>query len=92
VNTTDGKQFPVSIILKAMAEANVKVNPKHDAKKQALEFIKELKKVIPIDRARMRLRVAVESEAQVEKLKEIITRDHAQDCEIERVTDKMMQL
>ena len=33
VNTTDGKQFPVSIIMKAMNEANVKINPKDNAKK-----------------------------------------------------------
>ena len=44
-----------------MNEANVKINPKHDAKKQALEFIKELKKVISIDRARMRLKISFEN-------------------------------
>jgi ribosome maturation protein SDO1 len=27
VNTKDGKQFPVSIIMKAMQEVNCKINP-----------------------------------------------------------------
>jgi ribosome maturation protein Sdo1 len=42
VNTKDNNQFPVSIILKAMNEANVKLNPTQSAKKQALDFIKDL--------------------------------------------------
>jgi ribosome maturation protein Sdo1 len=58
--------------MKAMNEANVKINPKHDAKKQALDFIKELKKVIPIDRAKMRLKISFENTEQLEKMKDII--------------------
>ena len=60
VNTNDNKQFPVSIIMKAMNEANVKINPKDSAKKQALSFIPDLKSIIPIERAKMRLKISFE--------------------------------
>ena len=50
VNETDGNKFPVSIILKAMTETNCKVNGNKPAKPQALAFINDLKKVIPIER------------------------------------------
>ena len=42
VNSKDGKQFPVSIIMKAMTEANCKINPTQSSKKQALDFVKDL--------------------------------------------------
>ena len=58
INKTDGKQFPVSIILKAMAEVSCKVNPTQSAKKQALDLIKDLQAVIPIERAKMRLKIS----------------------------------
>lgn len=57
VNSNDGNQFPVSIILKAMIEVNCKVNVSKSAKPQAMAFVGELKKVLPIERARMHLRV-----------------------------------
>eukprot|EP00347_Sterkiella_histriomuscorum_P002246 403368911 len=91
VNTSDGKQFPVSIIMKAMNEANVKINPKDNAKKQALTFIPDLKNVIPIDRAKMRLKISFERQDQLERLKEVIERDYAQDYEVERIGEKFMQ-
>ena len=43
--------------MKAMNEVNVKINPTQSAKKQALDFIKDLQKVIPIDRAKMRIKL-----------------------------------
>ena len=33
VSTTDSKQFPVSIIIKAMNDSHCQINPKQDAKK-----------------------------------------------------------
>ncbi|CDW78721.1 ribosome maturation protein sbds-like [Stylonychia lemnae] len=92
VNTTDGKQFPVSIIMKAMNEVNAKINPKQTAKKQALDFIGELKKVIPIERAKMRLKISFESQEQQEKMKDFIEKEHQNDCEIERLGERLMQL
>ena len=61
MSTKDGKQFPVSIIMKAMTEVNCKINPTQSSKKQALDFIKDLQKVIPIERARMRLKVSFDN-------------------------------
>ncbi len=75
VNTKDQKQFPVSIIVKAMNEVNVKINPTQSAKKQALEFIKDLQKVIPIERAKMRIKVIFpRQEGQREEMKEALLR------------------
>lgn len=75
-----------------MNEANVKINPKDSGKKQALSFISELKKVIPIDRAKMRLKIAFDNGEQVEKMKELIEKSHKEECEIERLGERMMQL
>ena len=72
INETDGNKFPVSIILKAMTEANCKVNGNKPAKPQALAFITELKKVIPIERQRMQLRITFKDVQQSEKLLEIL--------------------
>ena len=55
VNANDLTPFPLSQILKAMSECKVKLNEKQPAKKQALEIIKDLEKVIPIKRAQMRV-------------------------------------
>ena len=72
VNETDGNKFPVSIILKAMTEVNCKVNGNKPAKPQALAFIPELKKVIPIERSRMQLRITFRDAEQSTKLLEIL--------------------
>lgn len=94
VNSKDGKQFPVSIILKAMNEANCNINPTQNSKKQALDFIKDLQKVIPIERAKMRLKVSFENPPQQEKLQETLNAQHklGDDFNIERVTEKFMEL
>ena len=39
VNSTDMSSWPLSQIMKAMGECNVKLNEKHQAKKQALAII-----------------------------------------------------
>jgi ribosome maturation protein Sdo1 len=72
VNETDGNKFPVSIILKAMNEVNCKVNGNKPAKPQALAFIPELKKVIPIERSRMQLRITFTDSEQALKLLEVL--------------------
>ncbi|TNV77250.1 hypothetical protein FGO68_gene9400 [Halteria grandinella] len=94
INTKDGKQFPVSIILKAMSEVNCKINPTQNSKKQALDFIKDLQKVIPIERAKMKLKIAYENDEQRAKLVEILNQDHkdGEDFTIERMTEKFMEL
>ena len=59
VNSKDGNSFPVSIILKAMNELNCKVNTSKQAKPQALAILGELKKLLPIERAKMHLRLSM---------------------------------
>lgn len=68
VNSETGGQFPVSIIQKAMAEANCKLNPNKNAKPQALQFINDLKSVLPIKRANMHLKITFSSQDQQETL------------------------
>jgi ribosome maturation protein SDO1 len=91
VNTKDQKQFPVSIIVKAMNEVNVKINPTQSAKKQALEFIKDLQKVIPIERAKMRIKVIFPKEGQSEEMKESL-KQFQESCLIERESERFMEL
>ena len=61
VNATDLRAFPLNIILQAMSECKIRINEKQTAKKQALEILKELEKVIPIKRARMRVLISLQS-------------------------------
>lgn len=68
VNSGTGKPFPISQISKAMAEAKVNVQPSKSAKKQALDVIKMLEKILPLERAKMRLRLPTGGEETVEAL------------------------
>jgi ribosome maturation protein SDO1 len=94
INSKDGTQFPVSIILKAMNEANCNINPTQNSKKQALEFIKELQKVIPIERSRMKIKVTFDNQLQREKLEEALSSGHTpgEDFSIEKVSERFMEL
>lgn len=76
-NTKDGNQFPVSMILKAMEECHCKINPQKTAKPQAIGFINELKKVLPIERTKMRLRITCGQGAeQAEELRKWFSDNH----------------
>ena len=57
MNSKDGTSFPLSIIVKAMNESKAKIDHKKPAKKQAVDILKDLEKVLPIKRARMRVLV-----------------------------------
>ena len=65
--------------MKAMTEANCKINPTQSSKKQALDFVKDLQKVIPIERARMRIKISFESQEQLIKLEESLKSEHKAD-------------
>jgi ribosome maturation protein Sdo1 len=56
-----------------MTEVNCKVNGNKPAKPQALAFITDLKKVIPIERSRMQLRITFRDAEQSEKLLSSLT-------------------
>ena len=51
-----------------MAEAKVNVQASKSAKKQALDVIKMLEKILPLERAKMRLRLPTGGEETVEAL------------------------
>ena len=84
VNSTDLRPFPLNTILKAMSECKVRISDKYKAKKQALEIIKELEKVLPIKRARMRIQVTFENGTQVGHLKSVMSTLFEGEYEIEK--------
>ncbi|RWS12678.1 ribosome maturation protein SBDS-like protein [Dinothrombium tinctorium] len=57
VNPETKRPYPVSMIEKAMKQIHFSVKPNRNNKQQALEAIKQLKEVIPIEKAQMKLRV-----------------------------------
>ncbi|KAG0221848.1 hypothetical protein BGW42_007247 [Actinomortierella wolfii] len=63
VNPETKRPYTVTMIEKAMADLHLSVNPSRSAKSQALDVIKQLieKKIIPIARAQMRVRIVVPS-------------------------------
>ena len=85
VNRETGNQFPSSIILRGMNEINCKVVLNKAAKQQGLAIIQDLKSVLPIDRARMHIKVtfisASQSEAFLKQLQEGYADQHTADFE-----------
>lgn len=57
VNSETGNEFPSSIILRGMNEINSKVVLNKAPKQQGLQLIQDLKRVLPIERARMHIKV-----------------------------------
>jgi ribosome maturation protein SDO1 len=57
VNPETKRPYSVSMIEKAMKQIHFSVKPNRNAKQQALEIIGQLKTVIPIEKAQMKLRV-----------------------------------
>ncbi len=55
LNVKNFTRFPVTVIMKAMDAVHYVLKPGEPAKKQALVVIKQLQKVLPIRRIRMRL-------------------------------------
>lgn len=62
VNPESGRPYPVAVIERAMSDAHVSVRADKAAKMQALEVIRVLQERIPIERARLRIRVAAPHE------------------------------
>jgi ribosome maturation protein SDO1 len=57
VDTNTQRPMTVGMVERALKEIQFRVHPNQPAKKQALEAIKALQAVMPIERARMRIRV-----------------------------------
>ncbi|XP_011297246.1 ribosome maturation protein SBDS [Fopius arisanus] len=73
VNPDSKRPYPVSMIEKAMKDVHFSVKPHRNAKQQALEVIPQLKSVMPLERAQMRLRVVI-SGKEARKLRDKIVK------------------
>lgn len=71
VNSESKRPYPVSMIEKAMKDVHFSVKPNRNAKQQALDVIPQLKAVMPLERAQMRLKVTI-SGKEARKLREKI--------------------
>lgn len=69
LNPENKRPYTVLMIENAMKELHYSVKPNRNAKQQALEVIKQLKEVMPIERAQMRLRL-IWSGREAKKLRE----------------------
>ena len=93
VNPATNRPYPPSMIQKALDEIGFSVRTEKSAKSQALEGIKKIvdSKVIPIQRARMRLRICTtgkegkktkEKLQEAKVLKEILEEDFGEEYEL----------
>ncbi|XP_046744859.1 ribosome maturation protein SBDS [Diprion similis] len=73
VNPETKRPYPISMIEKAMKDVHFSVKPNRNAKQQALDVIPQLKAVMPLERAQMRLRVLI-SGKEARKLREKIAK------------------
>ncbi|XP_014601000.1 PREDICTED: ribosome maturation protein SBDS [Polistes canadensis] len=73
VNPETRRPYPVSMIEKAMKDIHFSVKPNRNAKQQALDIIPQLKSVMPLERAQMRLRIIIPGK-EAKKLKEKLTK------------------
>ena len=71
INPESKRPYTVTMIEKAMKDIHFSVKPNRNAKQQALDVIPQLKAVMPLERAQMRLRVVV-SDKEAKKLRDKI--------------------
>ncbi|CAM9464539.1 unnamed protein product [Scytosiphon promiscuus] len=71
VNPASNRPYTVSMIEKAMRDVHFSAHPTRSAKQQALEVIKKLKEVMPIDRAKMKLRITTDQESSSPELEHL---------------------
>lgn len=72
VNPETKRPYPVGMVEKAMRQVHVSLKPNRTSKQQALEIIPQLKSVLQIERAQMKLRVVINKKNK-NKLKEFIS-------------------
>uniref|UniRef100_A0A2M4AQ01 Ribosome maturation protein SBDS n=1 Tax=Anopheles triannulatus TaxID=58253 RepID=A0A2M4AQ01_9DIPT len=71
VNPETKRPYPVSIIEKSMKDIHYSIKPHRNAKQQALDVIRLLKDTIPVERAKMRLKLTLPGK-EARKLKDRI--------------------
>ncbi|CAH0556015.1 unnamed protein product [Brassicogethes aeneus] len=83
------RPYPVTMIEKAMKDVHFSVKPNQSAKQQALHVIKLLKESIPIERAKMRLKVNFKGK-EAKKIKDKLIKMESVEVESEdRVEDQI---
>ena len=65
VNPATGRPYTHGVLERALRTAHVALDPKRSAKQQALEALPKLQAQFPIERARMRFRLAAPVSAEV---------------------------
>ncbi|XP_052866613.1 ribosome maturation protein SBDS [Anopheles cruzii] len=73
VNPETKRPYPVSIIEKSMKDIHYSIKPHRNAKQQALDVIRLLKESIPLERAKMRLKLTLPAK-DAKRFKERISR------------------
>jgi hypothetical protein len=63
VNPATGRPYTAGVLERALKDAHVALDPKRSAKQQALEALPRLQAQFPIERARMRFRIAAPAAA-----------------------------
>lgn len=91
INSETKRPFPVSIIEKAMKQIHFSINPKKNTKQQALEVIKRLKEVLPIERCMMRLRIITHKKNK-DKLKQLAATVESESVEGDGVLEMIMSI
>lgn len=91
INSETRRPFPVSIIEKSMKQIHFSVNTKKNTKQQALEVIKKLKDVLPIERCTMKLRI-VTHKRNKEKLKELANEVESEHVEGDGILEVIMSI
>lgn len=91
INSETKRPFTVSIIEKSMKQIHFSVNPKKNTKQQALEVIKKLKEVLPIERCMMKLRI-ITHKRNKDKLKELASEIESQNIEGDGVLEMIISI
>lgn len=66
INTDTGRPYSISMIQNAMKDIHYSVNLSKNAKQQALDVIRRLRKVMPIARSKLQLRITVPAASENE--------------------------
>lgn len=61
VNPESKRPYPVGVVERAMKDIHYSVKPSKSSKQQALDVIRSLQQTMPIERARMRLKIQLPS-------------------------------
>lgn len=92
VNPEMKRPYPVTTIEKAMRDIHYSVKPNQNAKQQALQVIKSLKEIIPLERAQMRMQVVFKGK-ETKKWKEKLVKIQTVEVEKEdRMDDRLLMV